>query len=100
MCLVCTENPTHQGAHVLPSTLVISLLLIIVVLLTIYCLRRVNICSRSFLLHERISALSFPPLPRSLFFRVCVCLSVCVGVRASGRRRGWLGNRRQAVAYG
>uniref|UniRef100_A0A672JHA3 Receptor-type tyrosine-protein phosphatase epsilon n=1 Tax=Salarias fasciatus TaxID=181472 RepID=A0A672JHA3_SALFA len=33
------ENPTHQGAHVLPSTLVISLLLIIVVLLTIYCLR-------------------------------------------------------------
>lgn len=34
-----TENPTHQGAHVLPSTLVISLLLIIIVLLTIYCLR-------------------------------------------------------------
>lgn len=33
------ENPTHQGAHVLPSTLVLSLLLIIVVLLTIYCLR-------------------------------------------------------------
>lgn len=33
------ENPTHKGAHVLPSTLVISLLLIIVVLLTIYCLR-------------------------------------------------------------
>ncbi|KAA8583679.1 hypothetical protein FQN60_014887 [Etheostoma spectabile] len=32
------ETPTHQGAHVLPSTLVISLLLIIVVLLTIYCL--------------------------------------------------------------
>uniref|UniRef100_A0A672JH98 Receptor-type tyrosine-protein phosphatase n=1 Tax=Salarias fasciatus TaxID=181472 RepID=A0A672JH98_SALFA len=36
------ENPTHQGAHVLPSTLVISLLLIIVVLLTIYCLRFKN----------------------------------------------------------
>ncbi|KAM8738248.1 receptor-type tyrosine-protein phosphatase epsilon-like isoform 2-T2 [Acanthopagrus schlegelii] len=35
-------NPTHQGAHVLPSTLVISLLLIIVVLLTIYCLRFKN----------------------------------------------------------
>uniref|UniRef100_A0A8C6L828 Receptor-type tyrosine-protein phosphatase epsilon n=1 Tax=Nothobranchius furzeri TaxID=105023 RepID=A0A8C6L828_NOTFU len=28
------ENPTQQGAHVLPSTLIISLLLIIVVLLT------------------------------------------------------------------
>ncbi|KAM9804339.1 receptor-type tyrosine-protein phosphatase epsilon-like [Neosynchiropus ocellatus] len=36
------ENPTHRGAHVLPSTLVISLLLIIVVLLTIYCLRFKN----------------------------------------------------------
>ncbi|XP_028460041.1 receptor-type tyrosine-protein phosphatase epsilon [Perca flavescens] len=36
------ETPTHQGAHVLPSTLVISLLLIIVVLLTIYCLRFKN----------------------------------------------------------
>ncbi|KAI4812758.1 hypothetical protein KUCAC02_024126 [Chaenocephalus aceratus] len=36
------ENPTHQGAHVLPSTLIISLLLIIVVLLTIYCLRFKN----------------------------------------------------------
>ncbi|KAM7385466.1 hypothetical protein PAMP_001549 [Pampus punctatissimus] len=36
------ENPTHQGAHVLPSTLVISLLLIIIVLLTIYCLRFKN----------------------------------------------------------
>lgn len=32
------EPNTHQG-HVLPSTLVLSLLLIIVVLLTIYCLR-------------------------------------------------------------
>lgn len=32
-------NSTHQGVHVLPSTLVLSLLLIIVVLLTIYCLR-------------------------------------------------------------
>ncbi|MEQ2261228.1 hypothetical protein XENORESO_007415 [Xenotaenia resolanae] len=36
------DNPTHQGAHVLPSTLIISLLLIIVVLLTIYCLRFKN----------------------------------------------------------
>ncbi|XP_029691564.1 receptor-type tyrosine-protein phosphatase epsilon-like isoform X3 [Takifugu rubripes] len=36
------ENPTHRGDHVLPSTLVISLLLIIVVLLTIYCLRFKN----------------------------------------------------------
>ncbi|XP_068597734.1 receptor-type tyrosine-protein phosphatase epsilon-like [Brachionichthys hirsutus] len=36
------ESPTHQGAHVLPSTLVISFLLIIVVLLTIYCLRFKN----------------------------------------------------------
>ncbi|KAM8851629.1 receptor-type tyrosine-protein phosphatase epsilon-like isoform 1-T4 [Synchiropus picturatus] len=36
------ENPTHRGAHVLPSTLVISLLLIIVVLLTIYCMRFKN----------------------------------------------------------
>uniref|UniRef100_A0A669E6I7 Receptor-type tyrosine-protein phosphatase epsilon n=1 Tax=Oreochromis niloticus TaxID=8128 RepID=A0A669E6I7_ORENI len=35
-------NSTHQGAHVLPSTLVLSLLLIIVVLLTIYCLRFKN----------------------------------------------------------
>lgn len=39
ICVFYPENPTHQGAHVLPSTLVISLLLIIVVLLTIYCLR-------------------------------------------------------------
>ncbi|XP_059929075.1 receptor-type tyrosine-protein phosphatase epsilon-like isoform X2 [Gadus macrocephalus] len=37
-----TENPTQQGAHVLPSTLVISLLLIILVLLSIYCLRFKN----------------------------------------------------------
>ncbi|XP_067374146.1 receptor-type tyrosine-protein phosphatase epsilon-like isoform X1 [Channa argus] len=36
------ENHSHQGAHVLPSTLVISLLLIIVVLLAIYCLRFKN----------------------------------------------------------
>ncbi|XP_017287525.1 receptor-type tyrosine-protein phosphatase epsilon-like isoform X1 [Kryptolebias marmoratus] len=36
------DNPSHQGAHVLPSTLVLSLLLIIVVLLTIYCLRFKN----------------------------------------------------------
>nr|XP_057914501.1 receptor-type tyrosine-protein phosphatase epsilon-like isoform X1 [Doryrhamphus excisus]XP_057914502.1 receptor-type tyrosine-protein phosphatase epsilon-like isoform X1 [Doryrhamphus excisus]XP_057914503.1 receptor-type tyrosine-protein phosphatase epsilon-like isoform X1 [Doryrhamphus excisus]XP_057914504.1 receptor-type tyrosine-protein phosphatase epsilon-like isoform X1 [Doryrhamphus excisus] len=35
-------NPTHQGAHVLPSTLILSLFLIIVVLLTIYCLRFKN----------------------------------------------------------
>uniref|UniRef100_A0A3P9DRI0 Receptor-type tyrosine-protein phosphatase epsilon n=1 Tax=Maylandia zebra TaxID=106582 RepID=A0A3P9DRI0_9CICH len=35
-------NSTHQGVHVLPSTLVLSLLLIIVVLLTIYCLRFKN----------------------------------------------------------
>lgn len=39
VCVFYPEKPTHQGAHVLPSTLVISLLLIIVVLLTIYCLR-------------------------------------------------------------
>uniref|UniRef100_A0A8C5A0X3 protein-tyrosine-phosphatase n=1 Tax=Gadus morhua TaxID=8049 RepID=A0A8C5A0X3_GADMO len=37
-----TENPTQQGAHVLPSTLVLSLLLIILVLLSIYCLRFKN----------------------------------------------------------
>ncbi|CAL1577606.1 unnamed protein product [Knipowitschia caucasica] len=37
-----SENPTHEGAHVLPSTLIISLLLIIIVLLTIYCLRFKN----------------------------------------------------------
>uniref|UniRef100_A0A3P8W9Y5 Receptor-type tyrosine-protein phosphatase epsilon n=1 Tax=Cynoglossus semilaevis TaxID=244447 RepID=A0A3P8W9Y5_CYNSE len=36
------ENPAHNGAHVLPSTLIISLLLIIIVLLTIYCLRFKN----------------------------------------------------------
>uniref|UniRef100_A0A3Q2ZH26 Receptor-type tyrosine-protein phosphatase epsilon n=1 Tax=Hippocampus comes TaxID=109280 RepID=A0A3Q2ZH26_HIPCM len=35
-------NPTHQGAHVLPSTLILSLVLIFVVLLTIYCLRFKN----------------------------------------------------------
>uniref|UniRef100_A0A8C5GYC6 Receptor-type tyrosine-protein phosphatase epsilon n=1 Tax=Gouania willdenowi TaxID=441366 RepID=A0A8C5GYC6_GOUWI len=42
ICLRCVSDPgspTHQGAHVLPSTLIISLLLIVVVLLTIYCLR-------------------------------------------------------------
>ncbi|XP_057704017.1 receptor-type tyrosine-protein phosphatase epsilon-like isoform X2 [Corythoichthys intestinalis] len=35
-------NPTHQGAHVLPSTLILSLVLIFAVLLIIYCLRFKN----------------------------------------------------------
>ncbi|XP_077585587.1 receptor-type tyrosine-protein phosphatase epsilon-like isoform X2 [Stigmatopora nigra] len=35
-------NPSHQGAHVLPSTLILSIGLVFVVLLTIYCLRFKN----------------------------------------------------------
>ncbi|XP_049591914.1 receptor-type tyrosine-protein phosphatase epsilon isoform X2 [Syngnathus scovelli] len=35
-------SPTHQGAHVLPSTLILSLVLIFIILLTIYCLRFKN----------------------------------------------------------
>ncbi|XP_061693781.1 receptor-type tyrosine-protein phosphatase epsilon-like [Syngnathoides biaculeatus] len=35
-------NPSHQGAHVLPSTLILSLVLIFAILVTIYCLRFKN----------------------------------------------------------
>ena len=71
------ENPTHQGDHVLPSTLVISLLLIIVVLLTIYCLRWI------ISLHVHTHLLCFTAFSLSLYFIMCV-LSVCVGSRHQG----------------
>lgn len=93
ICMSYSENPTHQGAHVLPSTLVISLLLIIIVLLTIYCLRWTN-------LHTQSKLTLFP-----CFLFLSLSLLACewawewvCRVRASGR--GWFGNRRWAVAYG
>lgn len=93
ICMSYPENPTHQGAHVLPSTLVISLLLIIIVLLTIYCLRWTNLHTQS----------KFTLFPCFLFLSLSLLACewawewVC-RVRASGR--GWFGNGRWAVAYG
>lgn len=62
-CLFCPENPAHNGAHVLPSTLIISLLLIIIVLLTIYCLR-----------WTRAAAITLD----ALYLLVCVCVCACI----------------------